>query len=268
MAEKEFKLPKNLEQLIGASSRSQQFTRLAQGPMNNNIIDAAKQHYGVLAQAGITQNFDPNQFGGMTPYDFRSAMNVGHSMVQQTLDQNINDITLANAKKFYMGQLDLDRKADFYVEMLKSGADIDRNPKADDTTKKTYQVLDAAKSQVQFAQALESAVMSGDLETAKALAAQQFELRPVEAEYLTLLGHYGGPSFRDSEKGVYLSIARQAYVDAKQIINEAKLSGVIESGMKNKVSKADNLSGLYKAYTNQLAYNEQKKKAEAAAKAA
>ena len=194
------------------------------------------------------------------------TIRAGYGHVRQKLEENIDDVTYANARKAYLGRLDLEVKVGFYLEMLKDGA-VPNPPdgKASKEVKGTYAALVQAKKELELADKIEKAVESGDLS-----AARQEVVRYLDADtidYLGVLGGYSGPAFTGAQKNVYTDIANIRRQNAAKLVSDKKLTGLIDKGIE-KLGKAKALVGMYNAYQTQLQYDAMKERAKKSAKKA
>lgn len=260
MSKQEFKLRQDLEALVKFAGVSKELSEVSKRKFDNGLIDSAKNFYGNLRNAGITQ-FDPLTFEAMTHCSFSNTMEDGHQKVLLRLKDRIDDETYNKARSFYLNELDEQLKLSFYLTMLSDGMMPNEQNNADEKTKKSFKALKEAKEELDLAKAIEDAVASGNIDLADQLISDKLDAPTLR--YLDRLGLYGGPAFRNAEKSIYLDVANARKGVAAQKIKDNKLYGLIDKGIKeNELGKAYSLMGMYGAYQAQLKVNEAKKKQE------
>src|SRR3989338_6344709 len=137
---KEFRLPQNLEQLVGASNTVKAISRAADVKIDDRLREAAIQTYGPLQAAGISA-VDPRMLRVASTYDTKEMLRLGEGQVFDKLNSNLDDTTYAAAKKAYAGNLDKEHRAMMYLGLVDDGM-IPKLPKdAKEPAKQAYKAL-------------------------------------------------------------------------------------------------------------------------------
>lgn len=244
--QREFSLDSDLENLVKATYEAKSFREQAQEDVD---IDLRRRAISLYAGLGQFTNVDTDQLRVAAPWVVEQMLDAGETEIYHNLNGLISDDVARDAREFYLSKLDDDHKVDFYADLLERirMPDAPGND-ASAEEKEAYAALDRVRKELALANALEKAVRKGKLDLARGLVS-----RGLNVGTASLVSIYHGLGAKDTEGDLYRKVAGIRRLNAKGIIKDKKLYGLIDKALaRSNVGKAYSLVGLYSAYQKQL----------------
>ena len=250
MAEKEFRLDRNLEALVIAAGNSTFLKEESEIKVTTDLRKEAAKFYS-NPQIRSFSYLNPDSLLGQADHVVQLDLETGESALYSNLNKFITDAMLNEAREFFLDKLDDSFKARYYAKMAERGMLPDA-PASDapEQDKEAYRKLAEARSLLVYSQTLENAIRSKDLLKAGQLVARQTG----EREIILQLKIARGSGDQNKEYALYDSISKVNRKYAEAIIRENKLYSMIDKGIakhKQEKGKAYALVGLYNTYAEQ-----------------
>ncbi len=262
MTEKqEFKMPENLEGIVKGALFAGELRKQSHIEVDMDLRNNARRLYGAMTSHGLT-SVDLEQLKVAAPHVVESMLTDGEGEIYTRLKISLNDDTFNGARAFYMGKLDEDHKAQFYLDMVQKGlvpSKLDDN--ASDKEKENHKMLKNLQGELALAEAIETAVRRGKYDRAEALVSEH-----LKAETASLNETYRGLNATGARGRLYNDIALIRRMIAANLMKENKLYGLVDKAIENNDrGKAYALAGMYKAYSQQLEIEKRRAESEKAA---
>ncbi len=262
MTEKqEFKLPENLEGIVKGALFAGELRKQSHIEVDMDLRNNARGLYGAMTSHGLDR-VDLTQLKVAAPHVVESMLADGEGEIYNLLKVNLNEDTFNGARTFYMGKLDEDHKAQFYLDMVQRGL-VPSKPEdnASDKEKENHKMLKNLQGELALAEAIETAVRRGKYDRAEALVSEH-----LKAETASLNETYRGLNATGARENLYNNIALIRRMIAANLMKENKLYGLVDKAIEsNDRGKAYALAGMYKAYSQQLKIEKRRAASEKAA---
>lgn len=249
MAKKqEYKLPANLEALIGNANNEDQILQLGR-------LDPTTRNYEF--REGMVQKFNGDDtFLTHNEAELMRILKASRDTAYQTLDSSIDDKTFAQAKAYYMPQL-TDTKESYYVNALKTLAERNKLDAPKDASKE----LKEAIAKIKIAHKIEELLGTEKIDEAQEIVEGNIGYDSVSGARLSVAALHGGSAHMNTRKKILMDIANAQYQSAGNTIKTKGLYGALDNVVESsEYGKAVALTSMYNTYKVQQKVNEKKAK--------